>query len=119
LTTPLVSLVKQFVRRHVRDAVSERRLWASRNVGSANEHLDSNRAAINLYSLEGRGCLVGLIGLGPDDGGASKALSVGSVLNDDPLGAANTSSSSKVVLRGVLVVVARYSSESEARTSES
>ena len=93
--------------KNLRDTLSERGLTGrGRNVGSAHKHVDTDGAVVNLDSVESRGSLGGLLAPGEDDGRASEAAAIGSVLHQDLLRPAYTNCRSKVVLKGALVVVA-------------
>lgn len=84
---------------HLRDAVSKGGLLSlGRHVRGADQKIDSNRAVVDLDAIEGGCRLVSLLSPVEDDGGASKALAIRSVLHQDPLGPANTDSRGEVVL---------------------
>lgn len=84
---------------YVRYTIGERR-WASGGGkgGGADEHLDANRAAVNLDAIEVGGGLGGLVMLLEDDGSAPNAAALGVVLEKNLLRATYTNSIHKVVL---------------------
>ena len=74
--------------------------------GSADEHLDADGLVVDLDALKRIGGLDSLLGLVEDDRGATQALAVGTILEQDPTGLADIDDSVEVFLQGVLVVVA-------------
>lgn len=93
-------MVKQSGWRGLRDPLGEGRWGLSSDAGCIDEDLNPNGASIDLDTLEGSRGLVGLVGLGEDDGCATQALSVGSILKEDLLGATNTNCVGEIVLEG-------------------
>jgi hypothetical protein len=75
------------------DTVGKRR-WAGggRDSGGANEHLNSNRATVDLDTIEMGGSLGGLVVLVEDDGGATDAAALGVILEKNLLRATYTNS---------------------------
>jgi hypothetical protein len=71
-----------------------KRRWAScnRDSGGADEHLDPDRATINLDTIESSGGLGGLVVLVEDDSSATDAAALGIVLEKNLLGATYTNS---------------------------
>lgn len=57
-----------------------------------------------------------MLGLVEDDSGASQALAVGSILDQDPTGLADVDSCVEVILQEVLVVVAVNGFEHEKQS---
>ena len=78
---------------YVRYTVGKRR-WAScsRDSGGADQHLDADRATINLDTIESSGGLGGLVVLVEDDSSATDATALGIVLEKNLLGATYTNS---------------------------
>lgn len=74
--------------------------------GSADEHLDADGLVVDLDALKRIGGLDSLLGLVEDDGGASQALAIGAILEQDPTGLANVDHCIEIFLQGALVVVA-------------
>ena len=90
---------------NLRDAVCERRRGLGGYRGSADEDLNPDGLVVNLHTLERASRLDSLVGLVEDDGSASQALAVGSVLDQNPSGLADVDNCVEVFLQGVLVVV--------------
>jgi hypothetical protein len=78
---------------YVRDTVGKRR-WAGggRDSGGTDEHLNSNRATVDLDTIEMGGSLGGLVVLVEDDGGATDAAALGVILEKNLLRATYTNS---------------------------
>ena len=91
---------------NLRDTISQGGLLCLGGyVRSADEEVNANWAVVDLDAVQGCGSLRSLVGAVEDNSRASEALAVRSVLHEDLLGPANANCGSKVILKGVLVVV--------------
>lgn len=79
------------------------KLGRRREIGSADKHLHTNEAVVDLDAIQGAGGLDSLVVLVPDDGGASQAAAIWSILHEDLLWPTQ-SNIDKVFLQYALVV---------------
>lgn len=89
----------------VRDSVCKRRRRLGSYGGSTDEHLDPDGLVVDLDTLERTGRLDSLFGPVEDDGSASQALAIGSILDQNASGLTDVDNCVEVFLQGALVVV--------------